>query len=96
LADRQFIRELREETALTVTQAERVGSVILNTAILPVPLDLYIAWVTGTPAAQTSEAIRDVRFFSPATIRKMVTQNEICCGVTLALLAHALVRGLLP
>jgi hypothetical protein len=90
---RTSFREVEEETNLTFKRQRHVGQVFMNTAVLPVPIDLFIAKVTGIPKPQKSEGIERIEFFRAKAIREMIQNGQIRCGLTLAVLAHAFARG---
>jgi 8-oxo-dGTP pyrophosphatase MutT (NUDIX family) len=87
-------REFKEEAGLVANSTEHVGTVILNSAVLPVPIDLCLASITaGTAKPQRSEGVLEVQAFSRPEIEMMIIGQQIRCAMTLAMIVHAIVRG---
>lgn len=87
-------RELFEETGLSAIELQYVGKVFLNPANLPVPTELFLALVSdGEPVPQSSEGIAAIRFFSRDELNSLVLSGGLRCGLALALIAHAIMRG---
>jgi 8-oxo-dGTP pyrophosphatase MutT (NUDIX family) len=87
-------KEVWEETGLITASAQHVGTVVLNSAVLPVPIDLCLAEVARRDTIpQTSEGILEVCFFNRSQLDTLILAGHIRCAMTLALVTHAIIRG---
>jgi 8-oxo-dGTP pyrophosphatase MutT (NUDIX family) len=91
-------RELAEEVGLTVSELVSVGEVNGDSAILAVPITLFLARCADgiIGRSQHSEGLLKFQFLPIAKVQQLVSRGDLVCAVTLALLVHATWAGWLP
>ena len=83
------IRELKEETGWKARNWEKVGEYLPSPGYSTEKIHLFFAFLEEKeePSPEEDEFIEG-KFFSPTKIKKMIKENEITDGKTLALLCH--------
>ncbi|MFA6002487.1 MAG: NUDIX hydrolase [Elusimicrobiota bacterium] len=85
-------RELREETGLAARRFRRLGDFYTalghETAKIIVYLAAGLKPHAGRGLRQPDETILEIAKFSPAGLRRMIREDRIKCGITLAALNH--------
>ena len=79
-------KELLEETGFVAEKLRKIGTISPEPGLTSANIFVYIA--TNLKKEKTrierSEIGMEVKFFSIATVRKMIQQEKICCGITLS------------
>lgn len=95
------INELREETGgelLPHGRLESLGYFFPSQGFTQEHVYLFLAksmHIIGAPSPQHGERFGEMRFVTPAELRRMVASNEITTALTLALYAKLAAQGLL-
>ena len=79
-------KELLEETGFVAEKLRKIGTISPEPGLTSANIFVYVA--TGLQKKNTqiekSEIGMEVKFFPIATVRKMIQQGKICCGITLS------------
>lgn len=94
-AEENAVKEISEEIGGEVGNIIDIGEYHSNTGIEGFPVRLFFAHITKASHVQTEEGIDRFDLFSASKVEKMILNNEITDGFTIAAYTRAKLRGLL-
>jgi ADP-ribose pyrophosphatase len=80
------IRELREESGLSCTQAHKIGEVYPDSGLLAQSISIVVANISGQHSIdeEPMEAIDSVEWFTPREVNNLIDNGSIKCGITIS------------
>jgi ADP-ribose diphosphatase len=88
-------RELEEEIGAAVARLIPLGQTRPDTGMMADCVELFYAEITSYGSPDRHEGIDEIRAVSVAEFERLMRENAITCGFTLAAYARAHLRGLL-
>lgn len=88
-------QELTEEIEATISRLLPLGLMYPDTGMLSQPVALYYSEIAAYGQPESKEAISEIFPTSPTDFERMIRENEITDGFTLAAFARAKVHGLI-